>query len=187
MIKAGQIKVTCLAALTILLPACTSLEDKARRAFSLDAEAKEAYREGRCDQAIISYQKLSEVLPKNTESLLRIGNCHVRNKQPDLAISSYQAAISRDPSYVKAWYNLSYLRAKELGFTVAKMSENIDPSDPSMASIRQMAEEVLAVFDQDEKEKKLSLNLNPEAEQHTSLIIDNSLEKGQVIPDVKNP
>ncbi|MEO0442415.1 MAG: tetratricopeptide repeat protein [Pseudomonadota bacterium] len=129
-----------------LLSACASVTDKTRTIMTLDAQAQNAYEQRRCEEAITLYQKLADRLPKNTESLLRIGNCHARNQRYEQAMRAYRDAIARDSGYIKAWYNLSYLQAKVLGLTLAQMSANIDPNDPSMAAISQMAKQLLSIY-----------------------------------------
>jgi tetratricopeptide (TPR) repeat protein len=151
---------TALFAVTLLLflSACSSLPERARDVIRLNIDAEVAYEEGRCEEAVKLYREIADHLPKDTQSLLRIGNCHARGKNTPRAIDAYREAIQRDPYFVKAWYNLSYLQAQDLGKTVAEMSMNTDPSDPSLAYARRLSRAILAAFEAESANKK---NKNP--------------------------
>ncbi len=126
---------------------CASFKSDPAALVDLHARALQAYGERDCDQAIELYSELAEGLPKNAEVWLKIGNCLARTNRREEAVDAYRQAIKRDPEYIKAWYNLSYLQAQMLGKTVAAMAVHIDPSDSSLQPVRKLAQEVLSAFD----------------------------------------
>lgn len=105
------------------------------------------YAEGQCEKAVPLYKSLSITMPNDTKSLLRIGNCYARAQDFTQAQDAYQQAIIRDNSFVKAWYNLAYVRAQLLASTVTEMYKHIDPSSPDAEKIRNLTVQVLAPFD----------------------------------------
>lgn len=112
-------------------------------------EADRYYAEQQCDKAIPLYKSLSIALPKDTKSLLRIGNCYARAKDFMQAQEAYQQALIRDNSFVKAWYNLAYVRAQLLASTVTEMYKHTNPTSPEAEKIRDLTVKVLAPFDLD--------------------------------------
>lgn len=139
------IRVGLVAALFIL-SGCATTISTTEKVLNLDSLADQAYRENRCDDAIKMYSKLAKQLPKNTKSLLRIGNCHARNMRQDDAIAAYKQAVARDPYYSKAWYNLGLIQAQMLGQTMAEMGSYLDPADSSMDGMRALSQVVLDAF-----------------------------------------
>lgn len=109
-------------------------------------EADNYYAQNQCDEALPLYKELVEALPKNTNNLVRIGNCYAKKMDYNQAEQAYMAALERDPSFVKAWYNLSYIKAKILANTVSEMHKNVEPSSPEAEKIRQLTLDVLAPF-----------------------------------------
>ncbi|MFT7413737.1 MAG: tetratricopeptide (TPR) repeat protein [Methylophagaceae bacterium] len=105
------------------------------------------YAQEQCDKAVPLYKSLSITMPKDTKSLLRIGNCYARAQDFTQAQEAYQQALIRDNSFVKAWYNLTYVRAQLLASTVTEMYKHIDPASPEVAKIRNLTLQVLAPFD----------------------------------------
>ena len=62
-----------LMATLLILSGCVTPVSPTQKVLDLDILANQAYRENRCDEAIELYSKLAKQLPKNTQSLLRIG------------------------------------------------------------------------------------------------------------------
>lgn len=135
-----------LMATLLILSGCVTPVSPTQKVLDLDILANQAYRENRCDEAIELYSKLAKQLPKNTQSLLRIGNCHARNLRQDDAISAYKEAVARDPYYSSAWYNLGLIQAQMLGQTMAQMGSYLDPADSSMDAMRTLSQVVLDAF-----------------------------------------
>tara|TARA_R110002111_G_scaffold13929_28_gene38634 strand:- start:164 stop:628 length:465 start_codon:yes stop_codon:yes gene_type:complete len=115
--------------------------------LAMQIEADTYYADNQCDKAVPLYQSLSIALPKETKSLLRIGNCYAREKNYTLAQDAYQQAIIRDNQFIKAWHNLTYVRAQLLANTVTEMYQHIDQSSPEADQIRALTIQVLAPFD----------------------------------------
>lgn len=137
---------SALLALLLVLSGCSTIKSETFKVLDLNSLADQAYREKRCDDAIALYSRLAKQLPKNTESFLRIGNCHARNLRQNDAIAAYRNAVVRDPYYSKAWYNIGLIQAQMLGQTMAKMGSYLDPADSSMDGMRTLSQEVLDAF-----------------------------------------
>ncbi len=149
--------------LVALCSGCANFKSDPAALVDLHARALQAYNERDCAQAIELYGELAEGLPKNAEVWLKIGNCLARTHRQQEAIEAYRQAIKRDPEYIKAWYNLSYLQAQMLGKTVAAMAVHIDPSDSSLQSVRKLAQEVLSAFDLSVKTQRSGATALPAA------------------------
>lgn len=133
--------------LILLLSACTQLPvKKVRNLLEQQIEADNYYAQDMCDKAVPLYKKLSESVPTNINNLLRIGNCYAKQQNYSQAEQAYITVLERAPRYTKAWYNLSYIRAKILAKTVSDMYKNVDISSPEAAKIRILTLEVLAPF-----------------------------------------
>ena len=135
-----------LPALLLILSGCSTTGTETFKVLDLNSLADQAYREKRCDEAITLYSRLAKQLPRNTESFLRIGNCHARNLRQNNAIVAYKKALARDPYYSKAWYNLGLIQAQMLGQTMAEMGTYLDPADSSMDGLRALSEMVSDAF-----------------------------------------
>jgi len=135
-----------LSAVLLTLSGCSTTGTETFKVLDLNRLADLAYREKRCDEAITLYSRLAKQLPRNTESFLRIGNCHARNVRQNDAIEAYKNALARDPYYSKAWYNLGLIQAQMLGQTMAEMGSYIDPADSSMDGLRALSQMVSDAF-----------------------------------------
>lgn len=112
-------------------------------------EADTYYEQQQCDKALPLYKSLSSAMPNDTKSLLRIGNCYAKAQDFVNAQDAYQQALIRDNSFVKAWYNLAYVRAQLLASTVTEMYKHTDPGSPEAEKIRNLTVQVLAPFEID--------------------------------------
>jgi len=110
-------------------------------------EADTYYANEQCEQALPLYKSLAIAMPKDTKSLLRIGNCYARAQDFMSAQEAYQQALIRDNSFVKAWYNLAYVRAQLLASTVTEMYKHTDSNSPEAEKIRNLTVQVLAPFE----------------------------------------
>jgi tetratricopeptide (TPR) repeat protein len=110
-------------------------------------QADTFYEQQQCDKAIPLYKSLSIAMPNDTKSLLRIGNCYAKSQDFGNAQEAYQQALIRDNSFVKAWYNLAYVRAQLLASTVTEMYKHTDPASPEAEKIRNLTVQVLAPFE----------------------------------------
>tara|TARA_R110001606_G_scaffold361754_7_gene515183 strand:+ start:80406 stop:80870 length:465 start_codon:yes stop_codon:yes gene_type:complete len=105
------------------------------------------YEQQQCDKALPLYKSLSIAMPNDTKSLLRMGNCYAKSQDYVQAQEAYQQALNRDNGFVKAWYNLAYVRAQLLASTVTEMYKHTDPASPEAEKIRNLTVQVLAPFE----------------------------------------
>jgi len=140
-------KLIALLCVVMSLVACTQNPIKEVQ-ITLDKqlEADNYYAQGDCEKAIPLYKTLSATMTSDTKSLLRLGNCYAKEKDYAQAEQAYQQALSRDNSFTKAWYNLSYVRAQVLADTVMQMYKHVDPNSAEAKKIRELTLQVLAPF-----------------------------------------
>lgn len=140
-------RVISLLCLLLSLVACTQNSIKSVQAtLDKQVQADTYYANEQCEQALPLYQSLAIAMPKETKSLLRIGNCYARAQDFMQAQEAYQQALLRDNKFVKAWYNLAYVRAQLLANTVTEMYKQVDPASPEAEKIRNLTVQVLAPF-----------------------------------------
>jgi tetratricopeptide (TPR) repeat protein len=129
------------------LMACTqhSVKD-VQQTLDKQVQADQYYAQDDCDKALPLYLELANTMQLDTQNLLRAGNCYAKSKNYVNAEQTYQNVLLRDPSHLKAWYNLSYIRAQELADTVSNMYKNIDQTTPETEELRRLTIDVLAPF-----------------------------------------
>lgn len=165
---AGKLKLRAVSVIAVLialvLGGCASPAERTRSLLVQYAAADRAYDQNDCSTAIALYRELADKMNDDTESLLRIGNCHARSHNWTAAILAYQTALQRDKSFVKAWYNLSYVQARILRETVAEMLQHVDPADPVAERARRLAAEVLEPYELSVEAPGPTPNLLPDSE-----------------------
>lgn len=140
-------RLTLIVFLMLSLVACTQNSvKKIQTTLNTQVEADNFYAQGDCEQAIPLYRALSESMSSDTQSLLRIGNCYAKSNDFSRAEQAYQQALLRDNQFVKAWYNLAYVRAQILANTVSDMYKNVGSTSIESQKIRDLTVEVLAPF-----------------------------------------
>lgn len=140
-------RLTLMVFLILGLSACTQNSvKKIQTTLDMQVEADNFYAEGDCEHALPLYHSLSEAMSSDTQSLLRIGNCYAKANDFAMAEQAYQQALLRDNQFVKAWYNLAYVRAQILANTVSDMYKNVGSTSVESQKIRDLTVEVLAPF-----------------------------------------
>lgn len=131
----------------VLFSGCNHVSvTEVKNVLELQIAADNFYAQDQCDKALPLYEELAKAMPTNARNLLRVGNCHAKQQHYSTAEQAYLLALERDPNYAKAWYNLSYIRAKILAVTVSEMYKNIDPSSAEAIKIRKLTVDVLTPF-----------------------------------------
>ncbi len=131
----------------LLLSACATVsKDNLKEILAEKTRAETLYKSGEYESAITAYKRLLASVPGLAETWMKLGNSYGRLQDFPNAIAAYEEALSLDPTYVKVWYNLSYVRAQQLASTVVSMYQNVPKDDPSAVKIRALVEGVLAPF-----------------------------------------
>ncbi len=143
------------------LTACATPADKARTLLDLKTQADAAYQEGNCQTAIKLYRRLANSLDEKSHALLRLGNCLARTQRNAESMDTYREALQHDPGFVKAWFNLIYVQTQILSKTVVDMSANVDPTDPAVNEVRDLAMRILAAFQQPDSESEENHSVEP--------------------------
>lgn len=139
--------ITLLCILTSLVGCSHNSVKNVQITLDNQVEADTYYAKEQCDKAVALYQSLAIAMPNDTKSLLRIGNCYAKSQDYVKAQDAYQQALIRDNSFVKAWYNLAYVRAQLLANTVTEMYKHTDPTSPEAEKIRNLTVQVLEPFE----------------------------------------
>ena len=74
--------------------------------------ANKAYRDGKYDQAVQSYQEILKSHPHSGVLYLNLGNAFFRNQQIGDAILAYERGLKFDPRNEDIRYNLNYVRSR---------------------------------------------------------------------------
>ncbi len=130
----------------VLLTGCSTTNERLEKLIYMRQVADRAYAAGLCEQAVSYYEELAAKAPGEVEALLRVGNCHAREKRWEAAEAAYQQALRRKPDYGKAWHNLAYVQANVLAETVALMSQAVDEKDPEFTKVQTLVLKVLKPF-----------------------------------------
>lgn len=145
---ARLIYLVCVLAVLAVLAGCSQNSVKnIQVTLDKQIEADTYYEQQQCDKAVPLYKSLSIAMPNDTKSLLRIGNCYAKSEDFGNAQEAYQQALIRDNSFVKAWYNLAYVRAQLLASTVTEMYKHTDPASPEAEKVRNLTIQILAPFE----------------------------------------
>ena len=132
--------------LVVMLTACVSPVDRARKLIALQQEADVLYLKGDCPAAIKMYRKLIDNVGEQREPWLRIGNCLARNGDINGAVDAYRNVLSEDPGYGKAWNNLALVQAQALARTVLDMQKQLDPNDPAYRNMKGLFDQLVVPF-----------------------------------------
>jgi tetratricopeptide (TPR) repeat protein len=89
-------------------------------------EAYQAYETSDYGLAAEKFEILVENAPEDVEFWFRLGNAYGRSQHPQLAISAYQNALLRDPTHVKAWYNMGFIQTQSALKTFVDMQNYTD-------------------------------------------------------------
>ena len=122
--------------LILSLTACNSLNvkeesnDEKPDLIELQKQADEAYSNDDLKSAERDYEILIKELPGIALHWFRLGNIYVRTNRPVAAMSLYKEAVIRDPTYAKAWYNMSIVQLKQTAYSLNEMLIYTDKNDP---------------------------------------------------------
>lgn len=93
-------------------------------------EAYAAYEKSDYSTAAESFALLVENAPEDVEFWFRLGNSYARIQNPQSAINAYQNALLRDPTHVKAWYNMGVIQSQLALKTFVDMQGYVDKEHP---------------------------------------------------------
>ena len=117
--------------------------------FELKKQAETAYLNDDLVASEKDYQILVKELPAIAIHWFRLGNIYVRTNRPDAAISLYREAVIRDPTYAKAWYNLSVVQLKQTAYSLNEMLIYTNENDPLYNKAKGMLDRIYAIIKQD--------------------------------------
>lgn len=103
---------------TITITGCSSSPQEPehqgnQQIMTIQAEAEQAYKMARLDQAESLYFEVLASVPNYAPAWFRLGNIYTRTGRNEAAIAAYQRCLELEPSNQKAMYNMSLVRLKQ--------------------------------------------------------------------------
>lgn len=95
------------------------------------------------------YEILVQELPEIAEHWFRLANIYVRTNRPAAALNLYREAVLRDPSYAKAWFNMSIVQLKQTAYSLTEMLLYTDKNDPLYSQARDLLEGIQSLIEQE--------------------------------------
>ena len=117
--------------------------------FELQKQADQAYLNDDYTAAERDYEILIKELPEIALHWFRLGNIYVRTNRPAAAISLYREAVLRDPTYAKAWYNMSIVQLKQTAYSLNEMLLYTDKNDPMYSKARTLLDGIESTVKQE--------------------------------------
>ena len=119
--------------------------------IELQKQADQAYLNDEFADAERDYEILIRELPKEALHWFRLGNIYVRTNRPAAAINLYKEAVIRDPSYAKAWYNMSIVQLKQTAYSLNEMLIYTDKIDPMYSKAKNLLDGIESIVKQDKE------------------------------------
>ena len=113
--------------------------------IELSSRAEQAYLNDDLVSSEKDYETLITRIPEEPLHWFRLANIYVRTNRPQQAIDLYREAVIRDPSYSKAWYNLSIVQLKQTAYSLGEMLTYTDKDDPLHKKAQSMLEGIEAI------------------------------------------
>lgn len=114
--------------------------------LTLKQEADFAYLNDDLETSEKHYLVLIEKIPEEAIHWYRLANVYVRTNRPHASINLYREAVLRDPTFSKAWYNMSIVQLKQTAFSLNEMLIYTDRNDPLYSKAASMLEEIKAII-----------------------------------------
>ena len=111
----------CFLFLYLILAGCSTSHLTADR-----DQAFKSYEEQNYQKACSQFEILATKIPKDTLLWFKYGNACAKAQYPQKAISAYQNALLRDPSLVKAWYNMGIIQMQAALNTFIEMEPFVE-------------------------------------------------------------
>lgn len=86
------------------------------------------------------YGELTRREGTTVDAWLRLGNIYARTARPELAMTAYEEAVSRNPADARAWHNLALLQMKATQATLTRMQQAVPANDPLRARMDALAD-----------------------------------------------
>lgn len=90
-----------------MVSACTTTGNGEDSVYDIVFNADKAYEQSQWSVAEPLYTRLTELVPDDSRAFFRLGNCYLRQGKLDQSVSSYRAAIFRNPESAKFYNNLA--------------------------------------------------------------------------------
>lgn len=151
----SNIKLVLLLACLSQLVACNQLglkketEEKTDQdLFEIQNRADNAYNNNDLASSEKDYLLLIKEMPEEAKHWFRLANIYVRTNRPVAAINLYREAVLRDPTYSKAWFNLSIVQLKQTAYSLNEMLIYVDRNDPMYERANKLLEGIKSIIEQ---------------------------------------
>ena len=98
--------------------------------MTLQAEAEQAYKMARLDQAESLYLQVLTSVPNYAPGWFRLGNIYTRTGRHNAAVAAYMRCLELEPANQKAWYNMSLVRIKQSTQVLTSANKQGDQNSP---------------------------------------------------------
>ena len=132
---ARLIIISLLMACLVNLSGCVSSHQEEKpqgnqQIMTLQAEAEQAYKMARLDQAESLYLQVLTSVPNYAPGWFRLGNIYTRTGRHNAAVTAYMRCLELEPANQKAWYNISLVRIKQSTQVLASANKQGDKNSP---------------------------------------------------------
>jgi tetratricopeptide (TPR) repeat protein len=117
--------------------------------FELQKQADAAYLNDDLVASERDYETLIKELPEIALNWFRLGNIYVRTNRPAAAIGLYREAVLRDPTYAKAWYNMSIVQLKQTAYSLNEMLLYTEKDDPMYKRAKELLDGIQSIIKQE--------------------------------------
>lgn len=117
--------------------------------FELQKQADTSYLNDDLVASEQAYETLIKELPEIALHWFRLGNIYVRTNRPAAAIGLYREAVLRDPTYAKAWYNMSIVQLKQTAYSLNEMLLYTDKNDPMYNKAKDLLDGITTIIQQE--------------------------------------
>ena len=123
-------------------------EETKQDLFELQKQAETSYLNDDLVASERDYEILIKELPEIALHWFRLGNIYVRTNRPAAAIGLYREAVLRDPTYAKAWFNMSIVQLKQTAYSLNEMLLYTDKNDPMYSKAKDLLEGIQSIIEQ---------------------------------------
>ena len=150
------LRLLLLFAISVYICSCATSSVVSTNSAMQSKMASRAYATGDCKRAIEHYLAILSEFPDDLDSVLRVANCVYLSGDSIGAIEQYRSILRSDPSYNRAWYNLSYIQMEELAKTLNLLVTKVSRDGSEQKKIIEKAIELLDVYDTGDSVLELS-------------------------------
>ncbi len=120
--------------------ACATTEEAPGKSeiYTISNDADKAYTESDWVTAEVNYTRLTMLVPNDDRAYFKLGNIYLKQGKTASAISSYNAAIFRDPDKAKYYNNIAVARIMQAKQALKMAIDKALPTDGFLTNAKVM-------------------------------------------------